>query len=153
MLLRGNSFAVYMMFLLPAAACPVHVVWRFPRRSNWGPMAGIGLTFSSRWGNGSVTRKWSFLSVSGHFLLHVGFKGNKTRTKTHSSITCTLWSPLTPKKVRYSEWEAKSPLKGHSCVKMRIFPVFGLKPEVVNTRSRGRHQSYLDSRQKKSTKD
>ena len=35
--------------------------------------------------NGSVTRNWSFLSISGHYFLPVGLNGNKSGTKAHSS--------------------------------------------------------------------
>ena len=40
-----------------------------------------------QYGKMGLTRKWSFLSISGHFLLHVGFNRNKTGTKGHSSYS------------------------------------------------------------------
>lgn len=34
--------------------------------------------------NRPVTQKWSFLSISGHYLLPEGFNGNKSGIKAHS---------------------------------------------------------------------
>ena len=95
--------------------------------------------FFSPKGGWTNMEKWVCHSKMVIFCYMWGSMGANQEPKHIHPTACTPWRLLKPNKVCYShEWGVRSPLKGRSCERMRIFSnilsLFGLKPEVVNTR-------------------